>query len=67
MDMQIKIIGYTEPLEKSKNLLDLKYLGNENSNKFNFNNINQKFILGIGSNLLRSQAFNFIKKEDKLV
>ena len=60
--MGVEFYGYTDLYEIDKNPFDLRYFGNEQSKDYNWN-LTDKYVLGIGSNKLRSKAFKFLKSK----
>ena len=58
-----EIYRYTDLNKKENNPLKLEYIGNEFSKDFKFTDSMDKYILGIGSNKLRANAFSFIKNK----
>jgi len=65
LSIGIKIQGYTELNKKKYNPFEIRYIGHEASDDFIFPKSVNKFILGIGSNRLRANAFNLIKSQGK--
>ena len=63
--MGVEFYGYTDLYEIDKNPFDLRYFGNEQSKDYNWN-LTDKYVLGIGSNKLRSKAFKFLKSKSKV-
>ena len=63
--MGIKVYGYTDHHKKDKNPFDLKYIGNEKTQNFLHWDMIDEYILGIGSNFLRDDAFKLIKSKGK--
>jgi acetyltransferase EpsM len=53
---------YTELVESDFNPFNLKYLGDENSEKFTFWNNKMNYILGIGNNFIRERSAKLILK-----
>jgi len=60
-----KIDGYLEPNEIEINPFNLDYLGFEEDPNFTGFNFNNKFILGIGDNYIRSKIGNVIQENGK--
>lgn len=60
----ISVSHYCEREEKDFNPYKLKYLGDESSRYFNWNNVNN-FIIGIGDNQIRRKIANLILSKNK--
>ncbi|MDM1295958.1 acetyltransferase [Sphingobacterium sp. N143] len=60
----VLVSHYCEREEKSFNPYKLKYLGDESSEYFNWNNVNN-FIVGIGDNQIRRKIANLVISKDK--
>ena len=58
---------YAEKLESSQNPFDLKYIGYEQSDDFRGYNKGHGFVLGIGSNQIRSKIGDLLRKKDEKI
>ncbi|KAB2814318.1 acetyltransferase [Phaeocystidibacter luteus] len=60
IEMGLKLSGYTERQESTHNPFDLSYLGFEGAEDFAYNGSGHSFILGIGSNSIRTKIAKFL-------
>lgn len=64
--MGLNVVYYCERKKVSFNPFDIKYLGDEGSESFNWNVVNQ-FVLGIGDNRIRQKVANLISSKKKII
>ena len=60
------IYYYCNHIEMINNPFNLKYLGNETSNDFNWGKVDD-FILGIGNNLIRKKVYKLLAHKNKTI
>lgn len=60
-------LGYTENKIQSKNPYNLTYLGHELNENFNYWNLSDYFVIGIGDNHIREKIFFYLKNKNKKI
>lgn len=66
LNLDLPIGYYCDAQYKTNNPFNLSYLGDENSEKFDWG-IVDNFILGIGDNLIRKKIYDLLVKKGKII